>query len=128
VTGRGWRTPFGRMRVRQAESGQATVELALTLPFVALLLLAVVQVILIGRSQLALQNGVREAARSCAVDPGCDASGIVQAATGSPANVDLSIGTDVVVAADADVPVIVPGLSRLTLSIDARAVMRFESP
>jgi Flp pilus assembly pilin Flp len=110
----------------QSERGQATVELALVLPFIAILMLAVIQVVLIGRSQLALQNGVREAARSCSVNPGCDASGIVSATSGFPANVSVSIGTDVSVVADADVPVIIPGLSQVGLTVDAQAVMRAE--
>jgi Flp pilus assembly protein TadG len=111
---------------RHTEHGQATVELALVLPFIVVLLLAVIQVVLIGRSQLALQNGVREAARSCAVNAGCDANGIVNATSGLQSNVSVSIGTDVTVLADAVVPIIIPGMSRVDVTIDAQAVMRAE--
>lgn len=45
-----------------ADRGQATVELALALPMVCLLLLAMVQVAVIGRDQLAVQLAAREAA------------------------------------------------------------------
>ena len=52
--------------------GQATVELALTLPFVAALLLAVVQVLLVAHAQLQVEHDAREAARAAAVgaEPG----------------------------------------------------------
>jgi Flp pilus assembly protein TadG len=50
------------------EEGQATVELALTLPVVVLLLLSVVQVTLIGRDHLLVAHAARGAAREAAVD------------------------------------------------------------
>ncbi len=53
----------------RAERGQATVELALVLPLVALLLLAMVQVGLVVRDQVLLTHAAREAAREAAVDP-----------------------------------------------------------
>ncbi|MDO8364326.1 MAG: TadE/TadG family type IV pilus assembly protein [Actinomycetota bacterium] len=54
-----------------ADRGQATVELALALPLLCLLLFAVVQVAVVGRDQLAVQLAAREAARaaSVAADP-----------------------------------------------------------
>ena len=51
------------------EGGQATVELALVLPFVVLLLLLVVQVAVIARGQVLVVHVAREAARALAVDP-----------------------------------------------------------
>jgi hypothetical protein len=54
-------------RVRGA-GGQATVEAALVLPFVMLLLLAVVQVGLLVRAQVLVTHAAREAARAAAVD------------------------------------------------------------
>ncbi len=54
---------------RRRQRGQATVELALTLPFVAMALLLVVQVLLVAQGQLAVQHAAREAARAAAVDP-----------------------------------------------------------
>jgi hypothetical protein len=47
--------------------GQATVELALTLPFVAAALLLVVQVGLLVRAQVLVVHAAREAARAAAV-------------------------------------------------------------
>lgn len=49
-------------RVRDA-SGQATVELALVVPIMALLVMGIVQLGLIFRSQLALDGAVRDGAR-----------------------------------------------------------------
>jgi len=54
----------------RGDGGQSTVEVALLLPLVALLLLAVVQVGLVARDLLLVTHAAREAARSAAVDPG----------------------------------------------------------
>lgn len=51
------------------DRGQATVELVLALPFVAIALLLVVQVLLVAQAQLAVEHAAREAARIAAVDP-----------------------------------------------------------
>lgn len=56
------------IRRRQAEAGQATVELALTFPIVLLLSLVLVQAALVLRDDLALTNAAREAARAAIVD------------------------------------------------------------
>ncbi|MCC7076514.1 MAG: pilus assembly protein [Acidimicrobiia bacterium] len=50
-----------------AERGQATLELAIVMPFVALLLLAVVQVGLLGTRRIAVAAAAREAARVAAI-------------------------------------------------------------
>ena len=55
------------------ERGQAVVELALTIPFVILLLLAVIQVGLVVRDEILTVHASREAARVGAVDPNPDA-------------------------------------------------------
>jgi Flp pilus assembly protein TadG len=55
--------------VRADHKGQAAVELALALPLVALLLLAVVQVGLVVRDQVLVVHAAREGARAAAVDP-----------------------------------------------------------
>lgn len=57
------------MSRRRGDGGQATVELALVLPLVALLALVVVQVGLVVRDQLLVTHAAREAARIAAVDP-----------------------------------------------------------
>ena len=53
---------------RTDASGQATVELALLLPVILMLLLAVLQVGLVARDQVLVANAAREAARAVAVD------------------------------------------------------------
>jgi hypothetical protein len=69
----------GRLRRggRAGQEGQATVELALLLPFVFGLLLLVVQVALVARDQLLLHHATREAARAIALegDPSAAAGG-----------------------------------------------------
>jgi hypothetical protein len=52
----------------QAERGQATVELALVLPLVAVVLLALVQAAVVARDQILVTHAAREAARAAAVD------------------------------------------------------------
>jgi hypothetical protein len=54
---------------RRAERGQAVVELALALPFVAVLALVLVEGALLGGNQLAVVHAAREAARAASVDP-----------------------------------------------------------
>jgi TadE-like protein len=51
------------------DAGQATVELALVLPLVALVLVALVQAVVVARDQLLVVHAAREAARAAAVDP-----------------------------------------------------------
>ncbi len=63
----------GGLRTRaRGDEGQSAVELALVLPLVALVLLAVVQVGLLARDQVLVVHAAREAAREAAVeaDPG----------------------------------------------------------
>lgn len=50
------------------DEGQSSVELALVLPLVVTVLLAVVQVALIGRDEVLVVHAAREAARAAAVD------------------------------------------------------------
>ena len=57
----------GRRRGR--DRGQASVELALLLPVVVLLLLAVLQVGLVARDVVLVTHASREAARAAATDP-----------------------------------------------------------
>jgi Flp pilus assembly protein TadG len=54
---------------RRTDEGQAATELALVLPVLVLLLLAVVQVTLVARDQVLVVHAAREAAREAAVDP-----------------------------------------------------------
>ena len=52
---------------QHADRGQATVEVALALPLLCMLLLGVVQVAVVARDQLAVQLAAREAARTASV-------------------------------------------------------------
>jgi hypothetical protein len=55
-------------RAASRERGQATVELALCLPLVALLLAAVVEIAMVAADQARLNHAAREAARIAVVD------------------------------------------------------------
>jgi Flp pilus assembly protein TadG len=99
------------VRSRRREGGQATVEVALLLPLLALLLLAVVQVGLVVRDQVLVTHAAREAARAAAVDPQAAVAreGAVTAARLDPVrlSVELSGSTE-------------PG-GRLTVTVRYRA-------
>jgi Flp pilus assembly protein TadG len=58
----------GRRRSPGRDAGQATVELALVLPLVASLLLAIIQAGVLARDQLLVTHAAREAVRAAAVD------------------------------------------------------------
>ena len=70
----------GPNRARGSE-GQAAVELALAMPLVALLLLALVQLGFLVRDQVLVVHAAREGAREAAVDSSSDA--VRRAAAGS---------------------------------------------
>jgi Flp pilus assembly protein TadG len=114
------------------ERGQATVELALALPVVVLLLLAVVQVALVGRDQVAVAHAAREAARAAAVDPSPDAAvraaqAVVPGATvevGPRPEVGGQLRVTVRAVVRTDVPVVGPLVPDPELT--ATAVMRVE--
>ena len=115
-----------------SDAGQATVELALILPVVVLLLMAVFQVAVVARDQVLTVHAARAAVREAAVDAG---SGRVQAAAR-----DVLAGAEVDVAARGDIgepiAVVVHYRSRTNLplvgalfpdpQLTARAVMRRE--
>jgi Flp pilus assembly protein TadG len=70
-----------RRRDRPAERGQASLELALVLPFVLVVLLAVVQVGLVVRDQLLVLHATREAARAASVgDPDAQVERVARSA------------------------------------------------
>lgn len=70
----------------RSESGQATVEFALIMPLVLVVLMAVLQVGLVAYSHLAVTHLAREAARTLAVDPAAD--------IGHLTDENLTVGTD----------------------------------
>ena len=76
--------PAGRPERGGADRGQAAVELALALPLVFVVLLAAVQVLLVGRDQLAVIPAAREGARAAAVaaDAGGEGTSAARAASG----------------------------------------------
>ena len=65
------------------QTGAAAVEIALVLPLIVALLLAVAEIAVVARTQLELVNGAREGARVAAVSPEpADAVDAVQQALG----------------------------------------------
>lgn len=125
-----------RRQPRRAEAGQATVELALALPLVAVLLLALVQVGLVVRAHVLVGHAVREAARAAAVDPDPDAAIEAAAAAGGldPERMTVSTrgrggpGTRVTVVVRYQVPTDVALIGRFVadLELTAEAAMRVE--
>jgi Flp pilus assembly protein TadG len=121
---------------RRCERGQATVEAALVLPLVALLLLAVVQVGLVVRAEVLVTHAAREAARSAAVDPDPQAATrtAVSATTLDPHRMTVQVQgrngpgsrvqVDVTYTAATDVPLVGSLIGDVTLH--ATATMRVE--
>lgn len=81
---------------RLADSGQATVEFALALPVVVVVMLAIAQVGVTVRNEIAVELAAREGARAAAVaaDSAGAAADAAQAATRLPIDVDTSVGSD----------------------------------
>ena len=75
-------------------SGQATVELALLMPVILLLLLAVVQLGWVTRDQVLVANAAREAARAVAVDarPGAALEAARRSGALDPAELRVEVG------------------------------------
>ncbi|MCE9621764.1 MAG: pilus assembly protein [Actinomycetia bacterium] len=116
------------------DRGQATVELALALPLLCLMLLGVVQVAVIGRGQLAVQLAAHEAARAAAVsaDPETAATTAANHAVSlrpldvQVASDDTTITVTVSYVDHTDVSIVGALLSDVTLQ--ASATMAFEPP
>lgn len=123
---------------RRDDAGQATLELALGLPILALLLAGVVEVGLLVADHTRIWHAAREGARVAVVDP--DASDVVAAAERAglrPLDVEISPapqlrrqGDPLTVAVRYDpqarVPLFGPLLGRVELN--AQATMRIEQP
>lgn len=124
------------MTGRRCERGQATVEAALVLPLVVLLLLSVVQVGLLVRAEVLVTHAAREAARAAAVDddPQAAAHAAELATTLDPHRLTVHVAgrdgsgsrvrVDVTYNAPTDVPLIGSLLGDVTLR--AEATMRVE--
>lgn len=125
----------GRPR-RARDSGQAAVELALVLPFLAVLLLVLVQVGLIVRDQVLVVHAAREAAREAAVDaaPGAARAAAQASSDLDPSRLDVSVsgrggpGSRVTVTATYRAPTQVPIVGAVVhdLHLQATATMRVE--
>jgi len=124
--------------VRSAgERGQATVELVLVLPLLAGVALALLQVALVARDQLAVVAAAREGARAAAVDPDPVAAeaGALGAVDLRPSRVRVEVrgrgepGEPVVVVVAYASPTEVPIFGALVgdVHLRARAVMRVEA-
>jgi Flp pilus assembly protein TadG len=124
----------GRAHQRRPDDGQATVELALCLPVVVLLVLGVVQVAVVVRDQLAVELAAREGARAAAVSAAPADAGASAAARAAPS---LSLDTTTVVGAGTvtvtvsapshtDVPLI--GALVADVRVSATVTMALEPP
>src|SRR6476660_6974227 len=114
------------------QRGQATVALALVLPLVVFGLLAILQVGLVVRDQVAVIHAAREAARAASVDR--DPDGAVRAARRVLARAEVHVGARPAVGAPITVDVTYHDHTDLPLvgalfpdpDLHARAVMRVE--
>ena len=78
---------------RGGQAGQAAVELALVLPFVAVLLLLLVQVGLLARDQVLVVHAAREGAREAAVDaaPNAARDAAIASSTLDPGRLQVTV-------------------------------------
>jgi len=119
-----------RLRPR-SDAGQATVEVALTLPVVVVVLLAVVQVALVARDDLVVLHAAREGARAAALAPGgSDPTGAAEVAARHGAGhlaptrlrVEVAVGARLVtVTVHYRAPTDVPAVGALVGDVDLEA-------
>ena len=124
------------MRREREDGGQASVELALVLPLVVLLLLAVAQLGLLVRDQILVVHAAREAAREAAVDASPDAPRRAALASSTLAGSRLTVtstgrgaaGSRVRVEVAYRAPTVVPllGAALRDITLRASATMRVE--
>jgi Flp pilus assembly protein TadG len=124
-------------RADPGSRGQATVELALVLPLVVLMLLAVVQVALIARDEILVVHAAREAVREAAVTAADGAARRAAEAGSGLTGPRLGVrvvrrgapGGQVQVAVNYRAPTDVPLVGALVpdVRLSAGAVMRVES-
>ena len=76
---------------RQSDGGQATVELALLMPFLVLLLMCIVQTALVARDAVLVSHAARVGARIASVDPSLDGlrRAVTEATPLDPARLDI---------------------------------------
>jgi hypothetical protein len=120
------------MNAESGEGGQASVELALVLPVLVMLLLAIVQTALVARDAVLVQDAARAAAREASV--GSSSSRVRDAARRALPGVDVDVrrtggvGDPVVVVAHYHDRTTVPLIGPLFPDVDLRtqATMRAE--
>lgn len=116
------------------DRGQATVEFALALPLVAVLVLGVVQLVVVARDQLAVELAAREGARAAAVSASPAAAARAAAAAAialAPLEVDVTeadgrVTVTVRHRTPTDVPLIGPVLA--DVDVVASVTMQREPP
>ena len=120
-------------RASPRDEGQAAVELALAFPIVMVLLLALVQVTLVVRDQVAVIHAAREGARAAAATGATAGDGVAAAheATALESgrlSVQVAMGTEVRATVRYRSPTDVPLVGRLLgdVTVQATAVMRAE--
>lgn len=110
---------------RRLDGGQAAVEFAIALPVVVVLVLGVIQVVVVGSRQAAVERLARVGARAAAVaaDPHAAASHSVDAATTlEPIVVSVRVGADrVTVTVAYDDPTSVPIIGAMIGDVGLRA-------
>ena len=114
------------------ESGQATVEFALILPLVVVLILAVLQTALVVRDYVATVHAAREAVRAASVDRRADAAGAAahrvllraEVEVGARPAVGDPIRVDVTYTSHTDLPLV--GMLFPDPELHASATMRTE--
>jgi Flp pilus assembly protein TadG len=122
------------LRIRRDEQGQAVVELALILPVVVVFVVAVLQVAVVARDQLAIEYVAREAARAAAVsaDPRGAASAAAHRVTSlSPIDVSVSVAGEMVRVRVRYVnvtDVALVGVAIGDVTLEATAAMAWEPP
>jgi Flp pilus assembly protein TadG len=111
----------------RSEQGQATVELALLLPLLALLALGLVQLGLIARDRVAVTHVAREAVRTAVVDSSTDAvrAAAIKASSLDPSRLsttvsDIGSDGDVTVTVTYRVPTDVPLVGALVGDVTLR--------
>ena len=122
------------MSHRHHDRGQATVEFAIALPLVAILVLAVVQLVVVARDQLAVELAAREGARAAAV-AGSTADAATLAAESATTLRPLTVSTSddgrlVTVTVTASNPTNVPLVGMVIADVEVRgsATMLREPP
>lgn len=124
------------MAADRADRGQATVELALLLPLVALLLVGMAQLAVVARDYTLVMHAAREAARAAAVDddPAAPRRAAERAGPLAPARLDVLVssrgapGTTITATVAYSSPVRVPVVGAMVddVRLQASAAMRVE--